>query len=773
MDHWNKAADELLTFISSPDLKVDYFVDRAMNNAILQGFDFDTFLAEGPGSVDQAAGLYSEDPTLFDIPQQPVYTEIMSGDAIAKSTLICDSYTNTPSNQTATLVYSELTQQPSASANEATSPFRPLIQQESFVDPASISLSSLPSANYGLDLSDPEDKGSYPYEQELQEEFDPENQRSPEQARLEQQKFRQKRFEKARKRQARPNYTDVSAAHRDAQTQAIREADQPFPEIPLIPAVFLEQFTREINQSIKHENDKISKRLAIAKNKRSANIADLDPAQHYLPLPQTPQSWGGIRRHTGQPIFQYNKSGELDAGKFSTKEINEYLSTHPLHSDATVNLNPPAAKTSGLILWLQICPADSNKRYGDINASKCRFENCAVPKNTIQKGEYRVAFDEQWCREGNNDPFHNAGYVHLFCLEKCFDFPGICRLMNVKADTRELPNEPDKKNKMAITRDSHSMEKVCNDYFKTCVSWETPRSSDYYRHTLCYALTIEHLDRQSSTRKSKRRERGGNNVDVHLNNLDVLAENLARRKQGRPFMVYERSTATAKRHQRRKRKHWDEEEEASSPELPSKKPRGTKQPPQIAAKCKSPTRRPRRPQTLRLASRIVEEESSKHKLPIKGPELLEQKSQDSYYDSTDKFVSPVKSPSLKRDSENDLAPSRQTPKAPKKHQQIFQQEEEYDADVSSSSTPPVGKYCVPKPESPGLKEEVRRSNPVVKRPQTKKRKYREAEDGERSPTEIFRQLADEPLKRYGMNKKVKKGEKAGLSIPLSDMRNLP
>lgn len=722
MDCSNKAADELLTFSPSPDLNAKNFVDHAIYNTVLQGFDFDKFLAEEPGTLGQVAELYSEDPTLSDIQQQPVYND------------------NVPSNQTAASVSFELTRT-MVSSDVPTSSFQPAVQPESFVNLACISLSSLPSTNCGLDLYDPEDDGFYPYEQELQEEFDQEYPQSPEQVRLEQQSLGQVTLEQVRAQQARPNYIDLVAVYHEAleeQTQVVRRANQPSPEVPLIPAAFPQEFRQEINQPNKPRSDKVLKHLAIAKNKRSANIANFDPTQHYQPLPQPPQGWGGMSAHTRQPTFQYNAQGELKLVKFSIGEINEYLSTHPLHNDFTVNRNKPAAKTSGLILWVQICPADSNKRYGDPNASKCRFENCPMPNNTIQKGQYRIAFDEQWCKQGNSDPFHNAGYVHLFCFEKYFDFPGICKTMNIKADTRELPHEPDKKNKMAITRDSPSMEKVVNDYIENPVPWENPRSSDYYKNTLCYALTLNHLERQSRTRKSKRQERGGNNVDVHLNNLDVLAENLNRRKQGQPFIVYEMPTPNAERHQSRKRKSRDEEGEAKSPGPPSKKLRATKQPSQIAAKPKSPTKRPQRPQTLKLTSRHVEGESRKPKSPIKRPELLE-RSQDDYY-TTNESASPVKRPVLKRKSEDELAPPVKRPKVPKKPRQISQHDEEYDADESCSSTPPIGKYSVPRRKSPGLKEEVRRPDLPVQRPQTKKRKSRELKDGERSPAEIFRQL---------------------------------
>jgi hypothetical protein len=256
-------------------------------------------------------------------------------------------------------------------------------------------------------------------------------------------------------------------------------------------------------------------------NSRSSNIKHFDSAQYYQPLASIPPSWGEGRCH-GEALFQYNHAGQLNpSSTFTPQQIIDFIVHHPL--------NTYHGKSSGLTIWIQVAPADSSKRSGDDKSDKCRFECCPDPQRTIRKGDFRIAFDEQYSQRINTDPFHNAGYVHLYCIEKFIDFPSICQNYNVQPDTRRLAEG---KNKMAITRDHASMQELCLHFIQTAQSWDKfgngIRPTEYYEHTLCYKLTKEHLAKQPKHLQEVRERRGGNSIDKHLNNLDKY---LAGRKE--------------------------------------------------------------------------------------------------------------------------------------------------------------------------------------------------------------------------------------------------
>ena len=268
------------------------------------------------------------------------------------------------------------------------------------------------------------------------------------------------------------------------------------------------------------------------KNKRPTNIQNLNPSQFYLPLQETPRSWGTVNPATDEQLFRYTSEGELlPQLEYTVEQITEYLSSHPLHQTR-------GTKNSGLILQVQIAPADSSKRYPNKGSGKCRFAACPVTNHTIHKGEFRVAFDEQSHTGYQSDPFHNAGYVHLFCLEKFLDFPQLCKDFNVCPDDRVLPEG---KNKMAITRDHASMKAIVDWFIANSQPWNVSgrRTNDYYQYTLNYALTVEHLQKQPKHLQAIREKRAGNSIDTHLNNLDVYV--------AQERVIRERKSAEAKR----------------------------------------------------------------------------------------------------------------------------------------------------------------------------------------------------------------------------------
>ncbi|MCJ1348245.1 hypothetical protein MMC31_006476 [Peltigera leucophlebia] len=195
-------------------------------------------------------------------------------------------------------------------------------------------------------------------------------------------------------------------------------------------------------------------RLRVAGSERSTQTkrpkgATQSCSDAYKPLDTIPASWD---------IFAYNSLGELELGRtYSTEELERYLYRNPQHHvGETYN-----AKLGGLTLWVQRTPQDSSTLGYDHPPAGllCRFQDCEHSNNVIKAGDIRVAFDENSKYIPNLDPKHNAGYVHLKCLEKKMSFPQLCIDLDIKPEDRVLPLEPAKKNPM-IMRDRRELDHV-------------------------------------------------------------------------------------------------------------------------------------------------------------------------------------------------------------------------------------------------------------------------------------------------------------------------
>lgn len=278
-----------------------------------------------------------------------------------------------------------------------------------------------------------------------------------------------------------------------------------------------------------------------SKNRRPENIASFDPSRFYQPLPgSAPMPWGSINPLTNQPTFQYTKYGELAVGQeYTTQQLFEYLFHFPYHGVPTPFTGGflDLKEGSFLQIWIQTPPADSSKRYPEKGSDKCRWTECPVKDHTIHKGFYRVAFDEQsrkWGPRGVHlDPYHNAGYMHLYCFEKMVDFPHLSKVFNVFPDTREIREG---KNKMAITRDHKAMETICNNYIRDSVPFNDEKPEGWYEHSLCHALTEYQIAHYPNRVTSLFAERGGNNMSVHRGDCDLYAakETTKERKPMKP-----------------------------------------------------------------------------------------------------------------------------------------------------------------------------------------------------------------------------------------------
>ncbi|ROT36063.1 hypothetical protein SODALDRAFT_57332 [Sodiomyces alkalinus F11] len=246
----------------------------------------------------------------------------------------------------------------------------------------------------------------------------------------------------------------------------------------------------------------------------------LDFAQWYEPLPAAPAAWGG--KDPLRPKFTYTRSGEwAPSVRLSRDDVLEYMVTR---------------KQTGqpLRIWIQNMPAGCNNRNPTEASRRCRWTECPAKSGTILKGWWRVAFDERPGTSGTvHDPFHNAGYMHLFCFESCFDLIEVVSSFDVRPDTRHLAKE--ERNPMALTRDHGDL----------LLDWERWRASQTAAHAdwarrqaertarglplerrqrrdedhLWYELTTAHMAKESTARQAVRDRRGGLSLDKHKGDL--------------------------------------------------------------------------------------------------------------------------------------------------------------------------------------------------------------------------------------------------------------
>lgn len=205
------------------------------------------------------------------------------------------------------------------------------------------------------------------------------------------------------------------------------------------------------------------------------------------------------------------------------------------------------------ILRIQIQPAQYNHRYMRAGQSfKCRFKDCPDKRGTILKGQARVCISEFDDEHGNwLNPFHNAGYVHLFCLERqtnfielCDDFPDI----TVVPETRSLAHEPPATTNMRVNNPMalNDVEQavVAEWLIEIGLRWNNfkflhpdqtlrPKFELADEDTLRYRLTKAHMDnRQLRSVQTKRKRDAGERVTAHLNeHVGDLSKQVALQKK--------------------------------------------------------------------------------------------------------------------------------------------------------------------------------------------------------------------------------------------------
>ena len=255
----------------------------------------------------------------------------------------------------------------------------------------------------------------------------------------------------------------------------------------------------------------------------------------YKPLHQAPESWD---------IFQYTRLGELIPRLFSADEINRFLFTHPLHAGFH------DLKESSLRLRVHRTPASSASRFP--NGLTCRMTGCPM-HSTINQGQLLVVLDELSVQHPDHDPFLNAGYVHLYCLERFCNFPEICSRLNVSAKGRPCHYEEGRKNRFRLSAEEATVvedfveaccadvARGCNDtpwvaQLEQCPDQETSGCPHYdqpshpYKGTLCHQLIVTKLHFGGRGRihlREAREEKAGYrgaNIIRHLGDLSEEAK---------------------------------------------------------------------------------------------------------------------------------------------------------------------------------------------------------------------------------------------------------
>lgn len=263
------------------------------------------------------------------------------------------------------------------------------------------------------------------------------------------------------------------------------------------------------------------------KRERKRSVTN-DPARFYEALPRVPPSWGLNPRTKKNNLFRYTEKGELELGKkYDTKQLLQFIRT-------------PERPDGRLIMWVQTPPAQFTHRYPAATiSSHCRWEGCPMKTNTILKGHWRVAFDENADETGERfDPFHNAGYVHLYCLEQITDLIELFMdpTVDIRPDLRRMAKE--ERNPMSLIRHHQELVAVLDqwilDQTKMHREWDGEgtrklKGDDF----LCRRLTRAYLELETSGRSKFREVRGGIHMGRYMGDLSQYAMLRGRRAESK------------------------------------------------------------------------------------------------------------------------------------------------------------------------------------------------------------------------------------------------
>ncbi|KAI1406661.1 hypothetical protein F4819DRAFT_3301 [Hypoxylon fuscum] len=257
-----------------------------------------------------------------------------------------------------------------------------------------------------------------------------------------------------------------------------------------------------------------------------------DPREWYGPIPAPPANWGP-KDEGGRHLFKYTEHGELERGKtYGPRDMCRYL----YGPKPTEDFEPPerldgvpAMKNKvrqGLTIWIGWVAPQSNDRYPhETQSQKCRFRDCDEQNHTIKNGFPRVIFDERMNVDGEAiDPFHNAGYAHLYCFEKHYDLVGAIVNLDVRIDNRDFKREI---NLCKMSRLYPNIQDEIDSWWRAeYPKWIDAKQRGYrrrdwnYADSLSYRLVCHTLENSPETRIKVRQIRAGVDISKHKGDLE-------------------------------------------------------------------------------------------------------------------------------------------------------------------------------------------------------------------------------------------------------------
>ncbi|KAI1073864.1 hypothetical protein F5B20DRAFT_479014 [Whalleya microplaca] len=260
-----------------------------------------------------------------------------------------------------------------------------------------------------------------------------------------------------------------------------------------------------------------------------------DAREWYGPPPPRPAPWGPMQKN-GRPLFQYTEHGELEKGRsYTSTELRWYLYGPMARKGEEFKM--PALlpgvsvvhgkKRKGLTLWLSWPASQSNERYPSDSAShKCRFADCPMPNRTIKPGFPRIVLDERMNEDGEAiDPYHNAGYLHLWCFERHFDLVEAWQRLDIRVDDREFRHE--EMNPGKLSRQYPEIRNEIDNWWRDeYPKWKNKeggrRKHRTHETSLTYRLTCHAAENDNSARAKVREGRGGIDITKHKGDLALL-----------------------------------------------------------------------------------------------------------------------------------------------------------------------------------------------------------------------------------------------------------
>ncbi|EMR66138.1 hypothetical protein UCREL1_6885 [Eutypa lata UCREL1] len=291
------------------------------------------------------------------------------------------------------------------------------------------------------------------------------------------------------------------------------------------------------------EREKFSKGKIPRVTRFKKKATHVDPEDFYGPAVAPPAAWGPLNLQNGRPIFEYTKYGELYQGRqYDRYQMKMYLYDHRTkvidREDWVPRTIPITERRTegkqrvGLTCWLGWSAAQSEHRYPRSPGTQtCRFKCCPFP--TIKQGLPRIILDERMNELGLElDPFNNAGYIHLYCLEKNFDLVEIIHDLDFRVDDRNFRKEEanlfsitGRDGKLELIRAYHDWWRRESRRYTEAKSIGRPRDRSNFEETsLSAALLKCKMNHESAARAKTRLSRDGIDITKYWGNLDLYAD---------------------------------------------------------------------------------------------------------------------------------------------------------------------------------------------------------------------------------------------------------